>query len=54
MSEEKSNASGWTRRELLGGASLAAAGIAAATLATPSPAPAAPRSGAKHAPLQSF
>src|SRR5690242_3299967 len=54
MSQEKSNASGWTRRELLGGASLAAAGIAAATLATPEPAPAAPRSGAKHAPLQSF
>jgi oxalate decarboxylase len=54
MSQEKRNASGWTRRELLGGASLAAAGIAAATLATPAPAPAAPRSGAKHAPLQSF
>jgi oxalate decarboxylase len=54
MSQEQGNASGWTRRELLGGASLAAAGIAAATLATPAPAPAAPRSGAKHAPLQSF
>ncbi|HJS99818.1 MAG TPA: cupin domain-containing protein [Terriglobales bacterium] len=54
MSQEKRNASVWTRRELLGGASLAAAGIAAATLATPAPALAAPRSGAKHAPLQSF
>lgn len=54
MSQEKSNASGWTRRELLGGASLAAAGIAAATLATPVSAPAAPRSGAKHAPLLNF
>ncbi|HKC69984.1 MAG TPA: cupin domain-containing protein, partial [Terriglobales bacterium] len=54
MSQENSNASGWTRRELLGGVSLAAAGIAAATLATSEPATAAPRSGAKHAPLQSF
>jgi len=52
MSQEKGNTPGWTRRELLGGASVAAAGIAAATLATP--APAAPRTGAKHAPLQNF
>ena len=55
MSQEKRNSSGWTRRDLLGGASLAAAaGIAAASLAAPSPAAAAPRAGARHAPLENF
>ena len=54
MSQKKDNAQGWTRRELLGGASLAAAGIAAVSLAKPVPAQAAPRSGAKHAPLENF
>ncbi|MGE5207639.1 MAG: cupin domain-containing protein, partial [Chlamydiota bacterium] len=54
MSRRKSKTPGWTRRELLGGASLAAAGIAAATMAAPLPAAAAPGSGTKHAPLQNF
>lgn len=54
MSQETDKTSGWTRRELLSGASLAAAGVAAASLAAPATAHAAPGNGAKHAPLESF
>lgn len=51
---KKENTSGWTRRELLGGMSLAAAGMAAGSLTAATPAQAAPRAGKKFAALQSF
>jgi oxalate decarboxylase len=54
MAEDTNRTQGsWTRRELLSGASLAA-GVAAASLAAPAAGEAAPRKGAKHAPLQNF